>query len=78
LRRDFVLICDGWVKDGDYSTRFSKTIRPLPYHGMKDYLLPPTTLEQDHAYQLHPDDWRTYHTRYVTPQYFESALWSGR
>lgn len=78
LRRDFVLICDGWVKDADYSTTFSKTILPLPYHGMKDYVLPPTTLEADHAYQLHPDDWRTYQTRYVTPQYFESALWSGR
>ena len=78
LRRDFVLICDGWVKDGDYNSTFSKTILPLPYHAMKDYILPPTTLEADHAYQLHPEDWRTYQTRYVTPQYFESALWSGR
>ncbi len=73
--RDFVLICDGWVKDGDYNTTFAKTILPLPYHGMKDYVLPPGTLEADHAYQLHPSDWLTYQTRYVTPHYFTSALW---
>jgi hypothetical protein len=28
--RDFVLIGDGWVKDGDYNTSFSKTVLPLP------------------------------------------------
>ena len=28
--RDFVLIGDGWVKDGDYNTSFSKTVQPLP------------------------------------------------
>jgi len=74
--RDFILICDGWVKDGDYNSTFAGTILPLPYHAMKDYVVPPTTLEADHAYQLHPDDWRTYHTRYVTPRYFTSALWA--
>ena len=29
-RRDFVLIGDGWEKDGDYNTDFSKTVLPLP------------------------------------------------
>ncbi len=38
-KRDFVLICDGWVKDGDYNSTFAGTILPLPYHGMKDYVL---------------------------------------
>ncbi|HEX7360006.1 MAG TPA: FG-GAP-like repeat-containing protein [Bryobacteraceae bacterium] len=75
-KRDFVLISDGWVKDADYNTRFSKTILPLPYHGMESYLKPPTTLEADHAYQLHPNDWRTYQTRYVTADHFRSALWN--
>jgi hypothetical protein len=75
-RRDFVLICDGWVKDGDYNSTFAGTILPLPYHAMKDYVIPPTTLEADYAYRLHPDDWRTYQTRYVTPRYFNLALWS--
>lgn len=74
-KRDFILICDGWVKDGDYNSTFAGTILPLPYHAMTDYVLPPSTLEADHAYQLHPDDWRSYQTRYVTPRYFESALW---
>jgi hypothetical protein len=49
-KRDFVLICDGWVKDGDYNSTFAGTILPLPYHAMTDYVLPPTTLEADHAY----------------------------
>jgi len=72
--RDFVLIGDGWVKDGDYNTGFSKTVRPLPYHGMKDYATPPGPLEEDPAYKKHPSDWRTYHTRYVTPTDFHSAI----
>lgn len=76
-KRDFILICDGWVKDGDYNSTFAGTILPLPYHAMKDYVLPPGTLEADPAYRLHPDDWRTYQTRYVTPHYFTSALWGN-
>ena len=74
-KRDFILICDGWVKDGDFNSTFSGTILPLPYHAMKDYVTPPTTLEADPAYRLHPDDWRTYQTRYVAPDAFMSALW---
>jgi hypothetical protein len=72
--RDFVLVGDGWVKDGDYNTGFSKTVRPLPYHGMKDYTTPPGPLEEDSAYKMHPDDWDTYHTRYVTPKDFHRVL----
>lgn len=72
--RDFVLVGDGWVKDGDYNTGYSKTVRPLPYHGMDDYSRPPTALEEDPAYQMHPDDWDEYHTRYVTPDRFQRAL----
>ena len=30
--RDFVMIGDGWNKDGDYNTAFSKTVLPLPSH----------------------------------------------
>ncbi len=75
-KRDFILICDGWVKDGDYNSTFAGTILPLPYHAMTDYVLPPTALEDDHAYRLHPADWQNYHTRYVTPHYFARALWN--
>lgn len=73
--RDFVLICDGWVKDGDYNSTFAGTILPLPYHAMQDYVNPPTTLEADYAFRLHPEDWHMFQTRYVTPRYFTSALW---
>ncbi len=74
--RDYIMVGDGWIKDGDYNSVFSKTVLPLPYHGMKDYTAPPKTLEEDPAYQLHPADWQTFHTRYVTPSRFVSGLWS--
>jgi tetratricopeptide (TPR) repeat protein len=78
-RRDFVLIGDGWEKDGDYNTRFSQTVLPLPSHAdpaygshvvsgfsrTKDLLL-----EDDPVYKRHPGDWERYHTRYVTPRAF--------
>jgi hypothetical protein len=75
-KRDFILVCDGWVKDGDYNSTFGGTILPLPYHGMTDYVTSPKTLEDDFAYRLHPADWESYQTRYVSPSYFESALWN--
>ena len=69
--RDFVLMGDGWVKDGDYNTAFSKTVRPLPSHEAQTHQLPAGfALDHDPAYRLHPDDWQTYHTRFVTPQEF--------
>jgi Tfp pilus assembly protein PilF len=72
--RDFVLIGDGWVKDGDYNTGHSATVRPLPYHGLTDYSASPRLLEDDPVYQRHASDWETYHTRYVTPEPFQRAL----
>ncbi len=30
--RDFIVVGDGWVKDGDYNTSFSRTVLPLPTH----------------------------------------------
>jgi hypothetical protein len=72
--RDYVMIGDGWIKDGDLNSTFSKTLLPLPYHGLKTYEQPPGPLEQDEAYKRHPQDWHTYHTRYVTPAFFANAL----
>ena len=72
--RDFVLIGDGWVKDGDYNTGFSKTVLPLPSHDDPDYATPPGRLEDDPVYQRFPDDWARYHTRYVTPERFHNAM----
>jgi Tfp pilus assembly protein PilF len=74
--RDYIMVGDGWIKDGDYNSVFSKTVLPLPYHGMRDYTVTPTALEEDPAYRLHPSDWQTYHTRYVTPKTFVGGLWN--
>jgi hypothetical protein len=64
--RDFVLIGDGWNKDGDYNTAFSKTVLPLPSHKHAAYDQPPGALEDDPVYRFHPGDWREYHTRWIT------------
>ena len=73
-QRDFVLIGDGWVKDGDYHTTFSRTVQPLPTHDQPDYTTPPGALEDDPVYRRHAQDWQRYHTRYITPQRFHRAL----
>jgi VCBS repeat protein/ASPIC/UnbV protein len=73
-RRDFVLIGDGWVKDGDYNTTFSRTVLPLPAHDQPDYTTPPGDLEDDPVYRRYAPDWQRYHTRYITPQRFHRAL----
>lgn len=72
--RDYVLIGDGWVKDGDYNTTFSRTVLPLPSHDRPDYTTPLSRLEDDPVYRRHPQDWQEYHTRYVTPERFHNAL----
>jgi hypothetical protein len=73
--RDFVFIGDGWMKEGDYNFQHSRTVLPLPYHGMRNYTLPLLPLEEDRAYRMHPADWQQFHTRYVTPEPFSRGLW---
>ena len=72
--RDFVIVGDGWIKDGDYNSTFSRTVQPLPFHAERDYTTMASRLEDESAYRLHPDDWQTYHTRYVAPDVFKRAL----
>jgi len=72
--RDYVLIGDGWVKDGNFNTAFPTTVIPLPDHNMHDYVKSPTTLEDDPVYRRHADDWKTYHTRYIHPGEFNNTL----
>jgi hypothetical protein len=72
--RDYVMVGDGWIKDGDLNSTFSKTVLPLPYHGLRDYNMAPGRLEDDPAYKRNPLDWQAYHTRYVTPEFFLKAL----
>jgi Tfp pilus assembly protein PilF len=72
--RDFVIVGDGWIKDGDYNSTFSKTVLPLPHHSERNYTTRPTRLEDEWTYRQHPEDWQKYHTRYVTPDIFNNAL----
>ncbi|MEP6754837.1 MAG: FG-GAP-like repeat-containing protein [Chthonomonadales bacterium] len=72
--RDFVLVGDGWVKDGDYNTAFGKTVLPLPTHSNAKYNGPLTTLENDPVYKKHAADWDNFHTRWVDPTAFRNAL----
>jgi Tfp pilus assembly protein PilF len=74
-KRSFVFVSDGWVKDGDYNTEASATVLPLPYHGQADYEYKASgTLFDDPVYQQHAEDWVNYHTRYITPRVFRTAL----
>jgi hypothetical protein len=75
-QRDFVLIGDGWEKDGDYNTDYSATVAPLPSHAAASYRARSGSLalEDDPVFQQHREDWDTYHTRYVTPEPFLAGL----
>lgn len=75
-KRDFVMIGDGWVKDGDFNTVNSKTVQPLPYHGMNDNPVLAPNLEGDPEYCRHREDWTLFHTRYVTADSFRRGLWN--
>ncbi len=72
--RDYVIVGDGWIKDGDYNSTFSKTVLPLPYHAKQQYTTPPGKLEDEWVYRRYPDDWQKYHTRYVTPDSFTNVM----
>lgn len=74
--RDFIMVGDGWIKDGDYNSVYSKTVTPLPYHGLQDYTSAPLRLEDNIAYRRHSRDWELFHTRYVAPDFFRGSLWT--
>ncbi len=75
-RRDYVLIGDGWEKDGDYNTGFSQTVLPLPSHDQPAYGKAHTAgdLADDPVYRRHRADWEEYHTRWVEPTAFIRGL----
>jgi hypothetical protein len=74
LVRDFVMIGDGWVKDGDFNTAFSRTVLPLPTHRSGRYEGPVGRLEDDPVFRAHQRDFEVYHTRYVSPDRARDAL----
>jgi hypothetical protein len=75
-RRDYVLMGDGWEKDGDYNTGHSQTVLPLPSHARPDYGAEASRgeLEDDPVYRRHRGDWEAFHTRYVRPSSFVAGL----
>jgi tetratricopeptide (TPR) repeat protein len=75
--RDFVIAGDGWIKDGDYNSTYSSTVLPLPHHDRTVYDTAPGRLEDEWVYRKYPQDWQTYHTRYVTPAVALNALRTG-
>ncbi len=68
-------VSDGWVKDGDYNTEASRTVEPYPVHDMADfdYSSLPSGAENP-AFQRNPGDWEQFHTRYITPRRFQTAI----
>jgi hypothetical protein len=74
LIRDFVLIGDGWEKDGDYNTVASRTVLPLPAHRSPRYTPGSGRLEDDPVYLRHKEDFERYHTRYVSGDPARDAL----
>lgn len=71
--RDFVLVGDGWVKDGDLNTTHSQTVHPLPSHANTNYDRDASSLEDDPVYRAHQPDWEHFHTRYRSGR--ESVRW---
>ena len=79
LVRDFVLVGDGWVKDGDFNTTFSRTVLPLPDARERAATTARRReLEDDPVYRAHRGDFETYHTRYVSPASPRRALEPAR
>ena len=77
-KRDFVMVGDGWVKDGDYNTANSPTVHPLPSHATREYGRAPGPITADPVFRRNAEDWDQFHTRYVTPLAFERGLMNGR
>lgn len=64
--RDFLIYSDGWIKDGDFNTAHSKTVEPLPFHGMTRY-----PYGSDESYPMdeeHQPYLKKYNTRKVTTE----------
>ena len=58
--RDFLLLVDGWAKDGDYNTAFSQTVEPLPFHAMSAYPYPaPQHFPDDAAHRAYREQYNT-------------------
>jgi len=58
--RDFLLIVDGWAKDADPNTAFSRSVEPLPFHAMTVYPYPPNEhFPDDAAHRYYRNQYNT-------------------
>jgi len=64
-KRDFLLLVDGWAKDGDSNTAFARSVEPLPFHGMTSYPYP--SHEHFPADELHRRYQQHFNTRPAFP-----------
>lgn len=78
--RDFVLVGDGWNKDGDFNTGHSATVLPLPSHDNPAYegAASAIDLAGDPVFRRHAPDWQEFHTRVVTPRDYLRGLMRAR
>jgi hypothetical protein len=72
--RTWLLYTDGWVKDGDIHTAHSRSVDPLPYHGMRAYPDLPSHL---YPAARNSDYLELYQTRPVDDRPFRDALRPG-
>ena len=75
--RDFVLVGDGWEKDGDYNTSFSKTVLPLPSprsSRLRGIARPARARRRSRLPAASRRTGRRIHTRFVTPRAFLDGL----
>ena len=77
--RDYIFVTDGWEKDGNFNTAYSKTVHPLPSHDRPEYVDQAVygdagSFRDDPIYQRFREDWLVYHTRWVSPRDFVRAL----
>ncbi|HEY7160939.1 MAG TPA: CRTAC1 family protein, partial [Acidobacteriota bacterium] len=63
-KRDFLIYNDGWIKDGDLNTAYSKTVEPLPFQNMRQY--PYGSNESYPKDDIHKRFLQTYNTRKVS------------
>ena len=71
-KRDFLIHCVGWVKDGDLNTASGQFVEPLPFHGMSQY--PYGDAESYPSDKTHLEYLRDYNTRKVTAVNFSRAI----
>jgi hypothetical protein len=71
-KRDFLIHCVGWVKDGDLNTATGNTVLPLPFHNMGCY--PPEKADQYPSDPALVEYNRKYNTRVVSTESYVNAL----